>query len=130
MTKKLNFIHDFKSFKKLNESMSDLDNWKELMDKYDLKFYNEFLHMSDSDLEQIREDYNVIRRYALNKLNDELRSQGKTGQLLNMDVSDDELYPYLDNSKKFTFFKYSRILDFKDGYKPKNIHIIDKKFLY
>ena len=44
-----------------------------------------------------------------------------------MDVSDDELYPYLDDKHKFLFLKYSRILDFSDGYKPKNL-ILVKKF--
>jgi hypothetical protein len=68
-----------------------------------------------------------MRRVALSKLNQDLNKQGKSGQLLNIDVPDEELYPYIDDkSEQFSFFKYSRILDFSDGYKPKNLVLIKK----
>ena len=123
-------IDDFKTFnnKKLNESedkKSTLDVWKNLMDKYDLKFFKEFQTKTKSDLEQMREDWKAMRRYALGKLNQDLNNQGKSGQLLNIDVSDEELYPYIDDkSKQFLFLKYSRILDFSDGYRPKDFLLI------
>jgi hypothetical protein len=123
-------IDDFKTFnnKKINESedkKSTLDVWKDLMDKYDLKFFKEFQTKTKSDLEQMREDWKAMRRYALGKLNQDLNNQGKSGQLLNIDVSDEELYPYIDDkSKQFLFLKYSRILDFSDGYRPKDFLLI------
>jgi hypothetical protein len=102
-------------------------NWNEMMDEYDLAFYAEFQKTSKSNLEQMREEWKAMRRYALGKLNQDLNEQGKAGQLLNIDVSDDQLCPYVDDkSKQFLFFKYSRILDFNDGYKPKNIIICKK----
>ena len=79
------------------EQYNTLDIWKELEDKYDLIYMNQYQTLSKSDLEQMREDWKVIRRNALNKLNQELSDSGKTGQLLNIDVSDDELYQYVDD---------------------------------
>jgi hypothetical protein len=111
----------------VNENNTTLDDWRELMNNLDLKLFNEFQTKTKSDLEQMREEWKAMRRFALSKLNKELNDSGKPGQLLNIDVSDEELYPYLDDkSKQFLFFKYSRILDFSDGYKPKDIHIITK----
>lgn len=107
--------------------LSTLDIWKDLMDKYDLKFFQEYQTKTKSDLEQMREDWKAMRRYALGKLNQDLNNQGKSGQLLNVDVSDDQLYPYIDDkSKQFLFLKYSRILDFSDGYRPKDFVLIKK----
>ena len=51
-----------------------LDNWQSLMDKYDLIYYMEYQTTKETDLEQMREDWKVMRRYALNKLNDDLQS--------------------------------------------------------
>jgi len=98
-----------------SNSQHNLDIWKELMGKYDLQYFRDFQKLSKSDLEQIREECKSMRRYALNILNKELNKQGKSGQLLSIDVSDEDLYPYLKNDKE-KFFKYSRILDFSDGY--------------
>jgi hypothetical protein len=108
------------------ESLKEIKSvWKDLIDKYDLKFFKEFQTKTKSDLEQMRENWKAIRRYALSKLNQDLNNQGISGQLLNIDVSDEELYPYIyDKSNQFLFFKYSRILDFSDGYKPKNLILI------
>lgn len=103
-----------------------LDIWQNLMEKYDLLYFKQFQTLSKSDMEQMREDWKAMRRFALSKLNQELNNSGKGGQLLNIDVSDEELYPYLDNKSKTTFFKYSRILDFSDGYKPRNFFLITK----
>lgn len=117
---------------------NELEIWKKMMYEYDLKYFTEYQRLSESDLEQIREDWKAMRRYALYRLNQDLDKIGKNGQLLNVDVEDSELYPYLDNkvikfsgnkenlTLKQLFFKYSRILDFKDGYKPKNLILITK----
>lgn len=100
--------------------------WSYLMDKYDLHCFSEFQHLSNLDIEQIQEDWKAIRRVALAKLNQELNNSGHPGQLLNMDVSDEEIYPYVDKRYKGTFFRCSRILDFHTGYIPKNLIIIKK----
>lgn len=117
---------------------NELEIWKKMMDEYDLKYFTELGQLSKSDLEQMKEDWKVMRRYALYNLNQELNNSGKSGQILNVDVEDSELYPYLDDKEakfrgnkehlthKQLFFKYSRILDFKDGYKPKNLILITK----
>ena len=112
-------VKKFEQFMNGSEN-NTLDIWKELENKYDLIYMKQYQTLSKSDLEQMREDWKVIRRNALNKLNQELNDSDKTGRLLNMDVSDDELYPYVEDKYKTMFFKYSRILDFSDGYKPKN----------
>lgn len=118
-------VKNFSQF--TNENNSTLDVWKELCDKHDLKIFKELESKSKSDLEQMREDWKAMRQYALRKLNNDLNSQGKSGQLLSIDVSDSELYPYIDDkSKQFLFFKYSRMLDFNDGYKPKGIVLVKK----
>ena len=110
-----------------SENKNTLDAWKDLMERYDLKLFKEFQTKAKSDLEQMREDWKAMRSYALRKLNQDLNNQGKSGQLLNIDVSDEQLYPYIDdNSKQFLFFKYSRILDFSDGYRPKGFFLIKK----
>ena len=101
-----------------------LENWRKLMDENDLKYFNEYQRSSNLDIERMREDWKALRRFALNKLNISLNDSGRPGQLLNIDVSDDELCPYLSDYSKKIFFKYSRILDFKDGYKPKNMILI------
>lgn len=125
MSKEIN-IMNFKQFVNESEKNSTLDIWKELMSKYDLIYFRQFQSLSKSDLEEMRENWKVMRWNALRKLNQELNDSGKSGQLLNIDVSDDELYPYLDDKYKTTFFKYSRILDFNDGYKPKDLHLITR----
>ena len=106
--------------------MEDLILWKDMMEKYDLQYFKLFQETLNSDLEQMREDWKVMRNDALRKLNQSLNDSGKSGQLLNIDVSDEELYSYLDKNNKFLFFKYSRILDFSDGYLPKNFILIKK----
>lgn len=111
------------------ENINALDVWKDLMDKHDLKFFKEFQTKTKSDIEQIREDWKAMRRFALSKLNQDLNNQGKSGQLLSIDVSDENLYPYIDDeNKQYLFLKYSRILDFSDGYKPKNFILIKTSF--
>ena len=117
-------IKKFDEFTLNENSQDNLDVWRDLMDKYDLRYFSQYRQMSKSDIEQMREEWKVMRRNALSKLNKELNDSGKSGQLLNIDVSDDELYPYVDSKYKSRFFKYSRILDFSDGYKPKNIIVI------
>lgn len=103
-------------------------NWNEMMDEYDLVFYAEYQKTSKSDLEQMREEWKALRRFAIYQLNLNLQENGRTGQIMSIDTSDDELYSHIDDeSKQFLFFKYSRILDFNDGYKPKNMIIICKK---
>ena len=125
--KMIDKVKNFKQFVNESENKSTLDVWKDLMDKYDLKFFQEYQTKTKSDLEQMREDWKAMRRYALGKLNQDLNNQGKSGQLLNIDVSDEELYPYIDDkSKQFLFLKYSRILDFSDGYRPKDFVLIKK----
>lgn len=117
-------IKKFDEFTLNENSQDNLDVWRDLMDMYDLRYFSQYRQMSKSDIEQMREEWKVMRRNALSKLNKELNDSGKSGQLLNIDVSDDELYPYVDSKYKSRFFKYSRILDFSDGYKPKNIIVI------
>ena len=62
--------------------MTTLETWKTLTEKHDLKFFTIFQKTSKSDLEQMREDWKSMRRFALSKLNQELNNQGKSGQLL------------------------------------------------
>lgn len=109
----MNKIKTFDIFVNENK-INTLDTWKELMNKYDSSYYDEYQTLSKSELVNIRTEWKALRNDALNKLNAELNS----GQLMSIDVSDDALYPYLDDKDKTTFFKYSRILDFTDGYKP------------
>lgn len=126
MKEQVNKVKNYNQFVNEGENNTTLDIWKKLMDKYDLIYYNQYLSISNSDLEQMRENWKSMRRYALYKLNKELNDFGKNGQILNIDVSDEELYPYIDDKDKSLFFKYSRILDFSDGYKPKDIIMIKK----
>jgi hypothetical protein len=111
---------------KIREMENTLDNWKKLMDKNDFHLFKRFRTLSKGELREIREEWKELRRIALAKLNEELNNSGKSGQLLNIDVSDDALYPYLSESVKNTFFAYSRILEFDFGFKPKGIIIIKK----
>jgi len=104
--------------------MANLTNWNSLMDKYDLVLFVEFQTMKKIDLEQLRENYKAMRRVALSNLNKQLEFLGKQGQLLNIDVSDSELIDSLEEKYQIKFFKYSRILDFKDGYKPKGLIMV------
>jgi len=48
---------------------------------------------------------------------------------MSIDVSDEELYDYLNKDNAELFFKYSRILDFADGYMPKNMILVKKKIV-
>lgn len=104
--------------------MANLTNWNSLMDKYDLVLFVEFQTMKKIDLERLRENYKAMRRVALSNLNKQLEFLGKQGQLLNIDVSDSELIDSLEEKYQIKFFKYSRILDFKDGYKPKGLLMV------
>lgn len=118
-----------KKFERFINENAAFEKWKELMNIHDLKLFQEYQTLSKSDLEQMRKDYKVMRNIALEKLNN--KYSGNYGTFMHMDVSDDELFPYLkdlnkDGFTQFTFFKYSRILDFAGGYKPKDIHIITK----
>jgi hypothetical protein len=104
-----------------------MKTYTELVDEYDLTFFTVFQKMTASDFNQMKADWLSMRRTALSKLNSQLNEQGKPGQLLNMDVSDEELCPYLLNPKQqFLFTKYSRILDFNVGFRPKNFVLIKK----
>ncbi len=114
---------------KENDSHNSLDKWKDLMEKNDLKIFKEFQQKSKLDIEQIREMWKVMRRNALHKLNVELEKSGKKGKLMSIDVSDEELYDYLNKDNAELFFKYSRILDFADGYMPKNMILVKKKIV-
>ena len=105
--------------KVLNESTSSLDAWEKLMDKYDVSVYREFQKLSESDLAEIRNKWETLKKNAWNKLNKNLRDKGISGGISANEVSNDELYPYLDDTNKLIFFKYSRMLDFEDGFKPK-----------
>lgn len=100
--------------------------WKELIYEFDLPCFTEFHYCSAKDIEQIREFWKAARRTALNKLNEELNDSGKPEQLFNMDVSDEELYPYVSKEYQYRFFKWSRILDFNNGFIPKNLRIIKR----
>ena len=108
-------------------SKTTLDIWNELMDERDLKCFTQFHETSKDGINLMREEWKKLRHIALTKLNRELNNSGKSGQLMNIDVSEDVFYPYLlTTSEKFMFFKYSRILDFADGYIPKGLIIIKK----
>ena len=99
---------------------SDKKDWEDMQEDLDFKYWAAFRKMSKAGIEQMREDYKVIRRNALRKLNDELNAEGKPGQLLNMDVSDQSLYDYVPKELREKFFKYSRMLDYDMGFVPKN----------
>lgn len=105
---------------------STLDLWKKLEDKHDLRCFNRFCTLSTVELEQVREAWKEMRRFALYKLNKELNNSGKSGQLLSIDVSDDALYPYVNEIDRYNFFTYSRILDFDFGFIPKGLIVIKK----
>lgn len=109
-----------------NNSTDSLERWKELMEKNDLQYFKEFQQKTKLELEQIRENWKALRRNALQRLNQKLQDSGKKGKLFNIDVSDDELYDYLNSDDAALFFKYSRILDFAHGYKPKNMIVFNK----
>jgi len=108
------------------ETKTNLEIWNELNNKYDLLFYSKLNKLTKTHLEQMRENWKALRRFALSKLNQELNNSGIKGTLLNMDVSDCDLYPFIPDDQKYTFYRYSRLLDFSDGYKPKDIIIIKK----
>lgn len=114
-----NKVKNWNQFITENVDKSQLDIWNDLLDKYDLIYYKQFMEMSKSDLEQIQEEYNVIRINALNKLNKE-----NNVNKLNIDVSDEELYKYVDIKYKTIFLKYSRIIFFNNGNKPDGFVLI------
>lgn len=120
-------VKKFNQFIMNENSQQNLEMWKKLIDERDLYIFREFNQLTKIDIEQIREQWKVYRRFALSRLNDELNKSGHSGQLFSIDVEDSDLYPYLKTeSDKYLFFKYSRILDFYDGYKPKNLLLIKK----
>jgi len=103
-------------------SMETLEYWKGLCEKLDMKYYSEFLSLKKIDIDVFRIAYKELRFMSLKALNDDLNSQGIQGQLFSIDVSDDELLKYVEEGYRDMFFKYSRILDFKDGYKPLGVY--------
>jgi hypothetical protein len=114
---------------KIKHENKNLDYWEKLRDKFDLKLFDEYQTRTKSEIEQIRENWKIIRRIALNKLNQEFHNQDKIGQIYNIDISDKELYLNVDNKNQFLFFKYSRILDFNDGYIPEDFILMKIKKL-
>jgi hypothetical protein len=90
---------------------------KEISD--DNKYYKKFISSTKEELEQIRQDYVDLKREALKNLNKDLHDKDNTGSISSSDVSDTELFDYLDKEKSKKFQEYSRVLDFKDGFKRK-----------
>jgi hypothetical protein len=123
MSQKLKSFNEF-IIENYTTSNDTLDVWKKMMEEKDLYIYTKFNTMSNDRIRGIRDEYKDMRRFALKKLNDELKKDGNEGTLFSMDVEDSELLPYVESENKF--FEYSRILDFADGYKPKNIIIVKK----
>ena len=87
--------------------------------KNDDKYYKEYLTLKKDDISKMRDEYKQLRWEALRNLNADLEKDGHTGKLMSIDVSDDSLHKNLTGEKKEKFIKFSRILDFADGYKPK-----------
>jgi radical SAM superfamily enzyme len=114
-----NIKYNVKMIKLINENEQTLENWSKLMDKLDSKIYDEYITLSNTEIKFIRENWKFMRIYALERLNKDLNNQGIQGQIMSIDVSDEELYPYINDEQKIKFFKYSRILDFKNGYMPR-----------
>ena len=81
----------------------------------DKEYHDDFLKSYNK--EEIREKYKELRRKALKLLNDDLHKQGHEGSIGGIDVSDDEIWKYLNGDEKKLFNKYSRILDFEWGFK-------------
>lgn len=109
---------------------STLEIWKEKREKADLHLFRKFQILKKSELEQIREDWKVLRRIGLNKINQYLNDLGNKGQLLGMDVSDDAIYPYLEKTQAEQFFEYSVILEFSMGFLPVNMILIKSSYLW
>jgi len=89
--------------------------------KNDGKYYKEYLKLNKDEISKMRDDYKKLRLEALKNLNDDLENKGHTGKIMSIDAADVELFPHLKGEKLQAFKKYSRILDFADGYKPKNM---------
>lgn len=88
--------------------------------KNDSKYYKEFLKLNKEEISKMRDDYKELRWEALRNLNADINSKGHSGKIMSIDSADVELFPHLKGEKLKNFKKYSRILDFVDGYKPKN----------
>lgn len=88
--------------------------------KLDNKYYRKFISLTSEEIEQVKQDYKDLKREALKNLNKDLHDKGHTGSLGASDVADTELFDHLDKEKSKKFQEYSRILDFKDGFKKKS----------
>lgn len=86
--------------------------------KNDKDFYSEWIGMKGKDKSKMKEEWKELRRKALRLLNDDLHEKGHQGSIMGIDVSDDELWKYLDGEEKERFNKIARILDFEWGFKP------------
>ena len=86
--------------------------------KKDKEFHKEFRLLTSMDKSNIRKVWSELRRKAVKLLNDDLHGSGHEGSIMGMDVSDDEIWKYLEGEEKELFNKYSRFLDFIGGYKP------------
>lgn len=82
--------------------------------EYDVDYYGEYITLTRSEISQIRKEWMKIRRDAMNKLKKELNNPN----IFDLDVSDSELFPYVDSENLDIFKKYSRMLDFDYGFKP------------
>lgn len=88
----------------INEAHQDtLDLWKKKMVDKDVEIYREYQHLSTFKIQEIRDMWKKMRHEAIKKLNNELNSNGISGQLFSIDISDDEIYQYIDNESKETF---------------------------
>lgn len=101
--------------------------WNELIESDDFVLYYKYIddydHIQQHEKDQMKENYEVIRCNALAKMNN---SSNSTFPILHMDVTDEQLFPYVLHKSKYHFFKYSRLLDFMDGNIPEEITKIEK----
>jgi hypothetical protein len=97
----MKILIDFKTFNENKINKSD-----------DEKLYQEYLTMNKDELEVVGKEYRILKIKGKNKLQIDFPG------IMEIDLNEDEIAEYLQGEDKDKFLKYSRILDFKDGYKP------------
>jgi hypothetical protein len=118
--KRKNLLKSDKSDKSINKLNSEIKELKEdLFYQNDDKYYKKFISLSKEKIEDLKKEYRELKKEGIKKLNDELKEEGHEGSITAIDLSDSEIFYYLDKAESEKFNEYARILDFVDGYKPK-----------
>jgi hypothetical protein len=106
-----------KNINKLNSEIKELK--EDLFYQNDDKYYKKFISLSKEKIEDLKKEYRELKKEGIKKLNDELKEEGHEGSITAIDLSDSEIFYYLDKAESEKFNEYSRILDFKGGFKPR-----------